>query len=125
MLDDLGWAVEGRERRNVVEGGILGQKAGVWRRQVLLIGSLKRHLVRGVGRTSEEKGIPLVTRCSWRVASSRDRVVSAFLFDTMREAVMGCVWVMGGNCVILLRRDFLLVAITAVNIINFNIYPPQ
>lgn len=46
MLDDLGWAMEGRERRNVVEGGILGQEAGVWRRQVLLIGSLKRHLVR-------------------------------------------------------------------------------
>lgn len=66
VLDDLGWAVEGRERRNVVERGILGQKAGVWRRQVLLIGSLKRHLVRGVGRTSEEKSIPLVTRCNWK-----------------------------------------------------------
>lgn len=43
-------------------------------------------------------------------------MVSAFLFDTMLGAVMGCLWVMGGNCVILLRRDFLLVAITAVNI---------
>lgn len=55
--------------------------------------------------------------------------MSVFFFDRMTEAeaMMGCVWVMGGNCVILLRRDFLLVAITGVNItiINFNILPPQ
>ena len=52
VLDNLGWTIEGGEGGNVVQRGVLGQKAGLRRGQVLLVSSLKRHLVANTGNTS-------------------------------------------------------------------------
>lgn len=45
MLDDLSWAIKGGEGSDVVERRLLREEAGVWRSQVLLVSSLKRHSV--------------------------------------------------------------------------------
>lgn len=45
VLDDLSWAIEGGEGGDVVERRLLREEAGVWRSQVLLVSSLKRHSI--------------------------------------------------------------------------------
>lgn len=45
VLGYLSWAIEGGEGGDVVERRLLRKEAGVWRSQVLLVSSLKRHIV--------------------------------------------------------------------------------